>query len=96
MRHKVFCLMALTACALAASANIAAAQTRCTEGRALDGTCVRPDFAQSMRQSAIIFAQPKISQQAFPILPIEDWFYRYPNQLIPDPSKPAPAFLKSP
>jgi hypothetical protein len=96
MRRKVFCLIVLTACALAAVVDIASAQRKCTEGRALDGSCVRPDLAQSMRQSAIVFAQPKISQQAFPILPIEDWFYRYPNQLIPDPSKPAPAFLKSP
>jgi hypothetical protein len=96
MRSKVFWLIVLTSSALAAAADVAAAQTKCTEGKALDGTCVRPDLAQSMRQSAIVFAQPKISQQAFPILPIEDWFYRYPNQLIPDPSRPAPAFLQSP
>jgi hypothetical protein len=96
MRRKVFCLMVLASCALAASADIAAAQTKCPEGKTWDGSCVRPDLAQSMRQSSIVFAQPKISQQAFPILPIEDWFYRYPNQLIPDPSKSAPAFLKSP
>jgi hypothetical protein len=45
-----------------------------------------------MRQTGIIFSQPKLSFTAYPVLPSSDWLYRYPNQLIPDPLKPAPTF----
>jgi hypothetical protein len=33
---------------------------------------------------------------AFPVLPGDDRRFRYPNQLIPDQSKPVPAFSISP
>jgi hypothetical protein len=49
-----------------------------------------------MRQTGIVFAQPKISRTTLPILPSDDWSYRYPHQLIPDQSKAAPAFSFSP
>jgi hypothetical protein len=68
----------------------AVAQTKCPEGRTAAGACVNPALAALMRQTAIIFSQPKISQTAYPVLPTEDRRYRYPNQLIPDRLKPAP------
>jgi hypothetical protein len=60
----------------------------CREGRTFSGECVNAGLAESMRQTAIIFSQPKLSQTAYPVLPGEDWLYRYPNQLIPDPLLP--------
>jgi hypothetical protein len=62
------------------------AQGKCPEGKTASGECVNPGFADSMRQAALIFAQPKISFTAFPVLPVQDWMYRYPNQLINDPA----------
>jgi hypothetical protein len=70
--------------------NFAAAQTPCPEGRTRGGECANPQLAQSARRSAVIFAQPKLSTTAFPVLPSNDSLYRYPNQLIPDPLKAAP------
>ena len=69
----------------------AVAQARCPEGRTLSGECVNPALASSMRQSAVIFSQPKLSYTAFPILPADDLTYRYPHQLIPPPPGPAGA-----
>jgi hypothetical protein len=60
----------------------------CSEGRTISGECVNAGLAESMRQTAIIFSQPKLSQTAYPVLPGGDWLYRYPNQLIPDPLLP--------
>jgi hypothetical protein len=68
------------------------AQVKCPEGKTASGDCVNPGLAAAMRQTAIIFSQPKISQTAFPILPLQDLIYRYPHQLIPSPLKPAPAW----
>jgi hypothetical protein len=75
---------------LALSSGFAAAQTPCPEGRTGGGDCVNPRLAESARRSAVVFAQPKLSYTAFPVLPSSDSLYRYPNQLIPDPLKPAP------
>jgi hypothetical protein len=74
----------------AAGTTVSTAQERCPEGRAVGGACVNPLLVAGMREVAIIFSQPKISQTAFPVLPSADRAYRYPNQLIPDPLKPAP------
>ena len=67
----------------------------CREGRTLSGECVNAGLAESMRQTAVIFSQPKLSLTAYPVLPGDDWHYRYPNQLIPDPllppARPAPS-----
>lgn len=60
------------------------AQGRCFEGRTASGACVNAPLAATARQTAIIFAQPQISQTAFPILPVDDYSFRYPNNLIPD------------
>ncbi len=77
---------------IALASGPAAAQVKCPEGKTATGECVNPRLAGVMRQTAVIFSQPKISQTAYPVLPIDDWFYRYPNSLIPDPAKPTPAF----
>jgi hypothetical protein len=81
------CLVA-SVCALSSAA---AAQQSCPEGRTASGQCVNAGLALSMRQDAIIFAQPKISHTAFPVLPSADWQYRYPNNLIHDPQPPSAA-----
>lgn len=65
------------------------AQGRCPEGRLPGGQCVNASLADTMRQLSVVFAQPKISQTAFPILPSADFIFRYPNSLIPDPLKPS-------
>ena len=67
----------------------ALAQQACPEGRTATGQCVNAGLALSMRQDAIIFAQPRISATAFPILPSADWQYRYPNNLIPPQQSPS-------
>jgi len=82
--------------ALLLAPEAASAQAKCPEGKAFDGKCVNPGLSASMRQTSILYAQPKISQTAFPILPSLDLIYRYPHSLIPNPLKPAPAFAPSP
>jgi hypothetical protein len=72
------------------------AQTKCLEGRTASGECVNPALAAGMRQSAVIFSQPKLSYTAFPILPADDWSFRYPNQLIPPPTMVAPTGVPLP
>lgn len=80
----------------AACGDAAAQQPRCPEGRAMNGKCVNASLAASMRLTSIIYSQPKISETAFPIMPIEDFTYRYPHSLIPNPLKPAPGFFPTP
>jgi len=70
----------------------AAAQVQCPEGKTATGECVNPRLAASMRLTGIIYSQPKISRTAYPVLPADDWFYRYPNSLITDPNRLTPAF----
>jgi hypothetical protein len=78
-----------TACLMVLWPGAAGAQGRCAEGRTASGQCVNAPLAENARLSAIVFAQPKISLTAFPVLPSGDANYRYPNQLIPDPLKPS-------
>lgn len=70
--------------------SAANAQSNCPEGRTATGQCVNPGLADSMRQAAVIYSQPKLSYTHYPVLPSSDWTYRYPNQLNPDPLKPSP------
>ena len=77
------------ACA-ALPAPAANAQIRCLEGAAANGQCVNPALAEAARTTAIIFAQPKLSATAFPVLPSADRFYRYPYELVDAPQKPSP------
>lgn len=89
-------MLAICAIWLAVPVDTAAAQPKCPEGKQWNGDCVNAGLAATNRKTAIIFSQPKISQTTLPILPADDLLYRYPNQLIPFPSKPAPAFSISP
>jgi hypothetical protein len=79
-----------TACAFALLPGAADAQRKCPEGMTAGGECVNPSLGEAMRQSAVIFSQPRISDTAFPVLPLDDRTFRYPNQLIPYPSQPSP------
>jgi hypothetical protein len=54
------------------------AQGICPEGRTAAGTCVKADLAQSMRKSAVVSTQPKLSFTSPPVLPSEDRDYRLP------------------
>lgn len=78
-----------TGCLIAIWLSESDAQARCGEGKTTGGQCVDSRLAETARQTAVIFSQPKISQTAYPVLPSGDANYRYPNQLNPDPLKPA-------
>ena len=69
--------------------GITAAQAPCPAGRTAGGECVNAALAGAMQQTAIILSQPKISETAYPVLPSGDAQHRYPNQLNPNPAKPA-------
>lgn len=95
MKRVVQAFLLTVICILLLSAA-GSAQVKCPEGRSWTGGCVNPALAATARHLAIIFSQPKISRTAFPILPTEDHHSRYPNQLIPNPARPSPAFSVSP
>jgi hypothetical protein len=80
----------LLAAVCAVAPGAVQAQGACPEGRMANGQCINPLLAESMRQAAMIFSQPKASQTAFALLPSFDWIFRYPHQLIPDQQKPSP------
>jgi hypothetical protein len=80
-------LAALSAVSFAPSA--ANAQAKCLEGKTASGQCVNAGLADALRQAGILFSQPKLSQTAYPVLPVDDLRYRYPNELNPDPFKPS-------
>lgn len=96
MTRMTVTLSTIAALTMLAPVLAFAQQVKCPEGQTASGECVSPGLASRLRTSAIIFAQPKISQTAYPVLPADDWFYRYPNSVIPNPAKPAPAFSFSP
>jgi hypothetical protein len=66
------------------------AQATCPDGRTSAGQCVNGPLADSMRQASVIYSQPKLSYTHYPILPVLDWIFRYPNQLNPNPQPPSP------
>jgi hypothetical protein len=65
------------------------AQATCPDGRTSAGQCVNGSLADSMRQASVIYSQPKLSYTHYPILPVLDWIFRYPNQLNPNPQPPS-------
>jgi len=65
------------------------AQQACPEGVAANGECANAATNSLMRQTGIIFSQPKISYTAYPVLPGADILYRYPWQLNPPQQQPA-------
>ena len=75
--------------ALVGAPNTALAQSNCPEGKTATGECVNAALADALRQNAIIFSQSKISQTHYPILPVDDPRFRYPNQLTTDQLKPS-------
>ena len=92
MRRILLTCVLIAGSGLLPLSSAANAQVKCPEGKTANGDCVNAALAAALRQTAIIFSQPKISQTAFPVLPADDRLYRYPNQLIPSPPKPAPAW----
>jgi hypothetical protein len=78
----------LFACSALLVATASDAQVRCPEGKTSTGECVSPSLAVDARQAGIIFAQPLISSTTLPILPVDDWSFRYPHNLIPNELKP--------
>ena len=91
MKNFVRSSLLSSVAAFALLPSAAGAQGTCLEGVAANGECVDPPTVVTMRQQAVIFSQPKISYTAYPILPAGDYDYRYPHQLNPDQSRPAPA-----
>jgi hypothetical protein len=90
MRKHHCGILLLAACTLTLCSGAADAQVRCREGRLTADLCANASLATALREVAVIFSQPKISQTAFPVLPGRDRAYRYPNQLMPDQLKPSP------
>jgi hypothetical protein len=66
------------------ASTLAGAQEKCPEGRATAGDCANPGLIAAARHTAIIFAQPKISQTAYPVLPAEDPRFRLLKELTRD------------
>ncbi len=91
-----FASVALLTLMVATAPAAAQGQRSCPDGRTASGQCIDPLFADAMRQTAIIFSQPKISYTHYPILPSFDWRYRYPHELNPDPLKPSPTSSPTP
>ena len=87
---------ALLALAVSIASGAASAQGTCPDGRTASGKCINPAFADFMRQNAIIYSQPNISRTHYPIMPVQDWIFRYPNSLIPNPLGPSPTGVPLP
>jgi hypothetical protein len=67
----------------------AAMAQSCPDGKTASGQCVNPGLADAMRLGAVIYSQPKISFTHYPVLPAQDFIFRYPHQLNPDQLKPS-------
>lgn len=89
-------IVSISAFAVLALPVVAAAQQKCPEGRSASGDCVNPGLVASARQTSIVFAQPKISQTAFPILPADDPKFRLLQQLTRDRPIVGPAAAGTP
>jgi hypothetical protein len=83
---KLECLARQTVCAaFVLCSGVALAQESCQAGRAANGQCVDPGLFNDLRQTEMIFSQPRISETHYPVLPSNDWTLRYPNQLTTNP-----------
>jgi hypothetical protein len=65
--------------AIATMASAARAQTPCPDGKTFTGACVKGELGESVRKQVFVFAQPKISYTAPPVLPSEDGIYAIPR-----------------
>ena len=88
MKRALLFILGWMACSSVLLPVVAGAEVRCPEGKTLTGECVNAALAATLRETANIFSQPKISRTTLPVLPAQDFDYRYPNQLIPDPNQP--------
>lgn len=89
MRNILSCGLTASLIALMGAPNATHAQAKCLEGKTAAGECVNAGLANALRQTAVIFSQPKISQTHYPVLPSDDYRYRYPYELNPDQLKPS-------
>jgi hypothetical protein len=87
MTRLIATALLATVCALTPSA--VAAKGSCPDGRTASGRCLNPAFAESVRQTGVIYSQPKISRTHYPVLPSLDRRFRHPNELNPDQLKPS-------
>ncbi len=69
----------LISAAFVLCAQTAFAQSVCPDGRAFDGSCVKAGLGLSVQQNVLVFAQPKISYTAPPMLPSDDAAYGVPR-----------------
>jgi hypothetical protein len=86
---KRFAQAALLAATCAVLPGTSFAQGTCPAGRTGHGQCANAEFTTGMTRGAVITSQPKLSATHYPVLPAIDWIFRYPNQINPDPAKPA-------
>ncbi|MBR0903151.1 tail fiber domain-containing protein [Bradyrhizobium liaoningense] len=84
------------------ASGAALAQTPCPEGRNSSGGCANSGLARSMRQRAIIFSQPKLSQTGAPVSQSRGdsqdtntprWIERSYDKYGPPPPQPVPAVV---
>jgi hypothetical protein len=87
---RIFQALLMLVASFALLPAAASAQVRCIAGVAANGDCANVSLGALARRTAVIFAQPKISQTAYPVLPSADRLYRYPNQLNPNPQPRTP------
>ena len=80
---KKFVAGGLVVASFLAAPGVAAARGACPEGRMANGQCANSALAEATRQSAVVYAQPKLSSTHYPVLPSLDRKYRYPNELNP-------------
>ena len=69
---RYFCGIFCLAVVLGVSGPAAAQKKKCPEGRTFAGKCVNPALAESMRQSTIIFSQPKLSYRGPAVMPSDE------------------------
>jgi hypothetical protein len=90
-------IVMLTAASLIVLSGMAShAQAQCVEGRTSAGQCIDPAMGEAARQRGVIYSQPKISTTAYPIMPLADYRYRYPNELNPNPLPTTPVGTAAP
>ena len=73
----------------------------CQEGATVMGECANPGLAAIMRLNARVFSQSQLSQTAPPVMPQQDFTYRYPHSLTTTPpqghtTQAAPTFTLPP
>ena len=78
-------LLALAACACLPLPQTAFAQKACREGKTVMGECANAGLAATMRRNGTVFSQSQLSQTAQPIMPQQDYTYRYPHALTTTP-----------